>query len=374
MTAKILVLFGTRPEAIKLQPVVRALRDIPGTFETLAISTGQHREMLAETLAVFGLEPDGHLDVMTEGQDLFDVSTRVLEGLKETFSREKPDLVICQGDTTTTFMSALSAFYLRVPVAHVEAGLRSGDVYDPYPEEANRRSVSVYTRFHFAPTENSRDHLLREGIPHEHVYVTGNTVIDALYGVLAQDKRLPSELETDPSKKTVLITFHRRESFGEPIKRMCAAVRELAEKYEGRAEWIFPVHLNPNVRSVVRPALGDLPGVRLVNPQPYDVFARLMNQSYMILSDSGGVQEEATALGKPVLVLREKTERPEVMASGAGKLIGVKTDRIIKEASLLLDGGEAYEKMAKKSEAFGDGRASVKIAEILKAEHEQGIF
>jgi UDP-N-acetylglucosamine 2-epimerase (non-hydrolysing) len=364
---KILVLFGTRPEVIKLFPVIAALREDADAFDVRVISTGQHREMLEHTLADFGLAPDRHLDVMTAGQDLFDISVRVLDGLCAIYREESPDLVVCQGDTTTTFISALAAFYMRIVVAHVEAGLRSGDIFNPYPEEANRRAVSIFADHNFAPTEQAAQNLLAEGVPADRVFVTGNTVIDALYHVVAQDNPLPKELAVSSSKKLVLITFHRRESFGKPIKEMCAAVRELALAHPD-VQWVFPVHLNPNVRNIVFGALEYLDNVRLVNPQPYSTFVTLLARAHLVLSDSGGVQEEATALGKPVLVLRDKTERPEVMSAGNGRLIGVKKDEIIKHSTELLAGGESYRKMANRSTVFGDGTAAKQITAILKKE------
>lgn len=367
---KLLVVFGTRPEALKCFPVARAALDHPGCEAEVCI-TAQHREMVDGVIAMTGLPVHHDLDVMKPGQTLFDITTRVLDGMAGVLERSKPDAVIVQGDTTTAMAAAMAAFYKRIPVAHVEAGLRSHDIHSPFPEEMNRKVVGTVASWHFAPTPQARDNLLKEGTAPERVFVTGNTVIDTLLhfsGEIDRDEGLRAELGArfpflDPRKRMVLATAHRRENFDGGIHRICAALKALAAR--GDVQVVFPVHPNPNVRSVVDTELGGAENIHLIEPQNYLPFLYLQKQSTLIVSDSGGVQEEAPSLGKPVLVLRENTERPEGVEAGTALLVGTDTQAITTQAFRLLDDARAYESMAARHNPYGDGQAAQRIVEEL---------
>ena len=362
---KVLSCFGTRPEAVKMAPVVKEL-ERRSEFESKVVVTAQHREMLDQVLDLFGIQPDYDLDIMRENQSLFDVTTRALEGLGPVIEAESPDVLLVQGDTTTTFAAALAAFYLKVPVGHVEAGLRTYDKRHPFPEEINRQLTTVLADFHFAPTRLSKENLLKEGVPEERIFITGNTVIDALLSVVRDDYEFEGEelkKVGKGGKRLVLVTAHRRENWGEPLEEICRAIKELSEAHD--IEIVFSVHRNPRVREAVGKVLNACERVHLVEPLDYEPFVQLINASYLILTDSGGIQEEAPSLGKPVLVLREVTERPEGVEAGTVKVVGRSSARIVKEASCLLDYPEAYEAMAKAVNPYGDGHASERIVEIL---------
>jgi len=362
---KIATVFGTRPEAIKLAPVLQAL-DKRG-FDSVVIVTAQHREMLDQVLDLFSINPDYDLDIMLKKQDLFDISLNALQGLQSLLKKEKPDALLVQGDTTTTFIAALAAFYLKIKIGHIEAGLRTFDKDNPFPEEMNRQLTSRLTDFHFAPTDIAQKNLEREGIPTGNIFVTGNTVIDALLETVEDDysfKKPPLNNIDFINNKVVLVTAHRRESWGEPLQNICLAVKKLAEDYQD-IEAVFSVHLNPQVQQVARSVLDGIERVHLINPLDYELFVQLMNRSYLILTDSGGIQEEAPSLGKPVLVLREVTERPEAITAGTAKIVGRNTDRIVTEASLLLSNQNEYKKMAKAKNPYGDGKAAERIVDVL---------
>lgn len=371
-TQKLMVVFGTRPEAIKMAPVVSALKAVPG-FETIVTVTAQHRQMLDQVLDLFGIVPDEDLDVMQPGQTLPDLFSRILLGMSRVIEMRRPDLVLVHGDTSTTLATALAAFYARVPVAHVEAGLRTGDITAPWPEEANRRLVAPLTRFHFAPTSKAQSNLRHEGTPAETVHVTGNTVIDALLEVtdkIASEPALEADLSArfpflDPDKRLILVTGHRRENFGDGFEQICRALADLADR--GDTQIVYPVHLNPNVQEPVNRILSQHPAIRLIEPQDYLPFVYLMSRAYLILTDSGGIQEEAPSLGKPVLVMRDTTERPEAVEAGTVLLVGTERARILEEANRLLDDPEAYRVMSHAHNPYGDGRAAKRIAEILEA-------
>lgn len=370
VSKRVMVVFGTRPEAIKMAPVVAALRATPG-MEVIVAVTAQHRQMLDQVLDLFDLVPDEDLDLMTAGQTLPDLFGRILSGMSEVIARRRPDLVLVHGDTSTTFASALAAYYQRVPIGHVEAGLRTGNLYSPWPEEANRRLTAPLTALHFAPTTLSRDNLLAEGVAAGGLHITGNTVIDALLDVVRRvesDSSLRAELEArfpflDSRKHMVLVTGHRRENFGAGFEQVCIALRTLAER--GDVQVVYPVHLNPNVQEPVNRLLGGTEGVHLIAPQDYLPFVYLMMRSHLILTDSGGVQEEAPSLGKPVLVMRDNTERPEAVDAGTVRLVGTSVDRILTEATRLLDDPEAYAAMARALNPYGDGLAARRIADTI---------
>lgn len=366
---KVLFVFGTRPEAIKLAPVIQAMESQPDTFVTRVCVTAQHRSMLDQVLTTFGITPHHDLEVMQPGQDLFQVTTRCLERLQPVLEQEKPDWVVVQGDTTTTFVAALAAFYLGIRVGHVEAGLRTGDKRRPFPEEINRRLSSHLADLHFAPTARSRENLLREGIAEPAIHVTGNTVIDALFYIRERCANafpaIPG-LDAGNNRPLILITGHRRESFGEGFRRICTALRQIALR--GEADLVYPVHLNPNVQKPVRKILGDLPNVFLIEPMDYLPFVALMDRSYLILTDSGGIQEEGPSLGKPVLVLREVTERPEAVEAGTVKLVGTDPEKIVRETVRLFEDRGEYERMSRAHNPYGDGQASGRIARILAAQ------
>lgn len=367
---KIFVVCGTRPEAIKMAPVYFALKNNPGVDVSLCV-TGQHREMLDQVLELFELVPDYDLNVMSHGQDLTDVTAAILTGLRDLFGRCRPDRILVHGDTNTCLSASLAAYYAQIPVSHVEAGLRTYDIYSPWPEEANRQITSVIADKHYAPTKLSRDNLIKESVPDQNIVVTGNTVIDALLMIvdrLKVDDVLRSSVAKDfeflnGSKKLVLVTGHRRENFGDGFVEICKALSIIAKRDD--VEILYPVHMNPNVRGPVEEYLGGCNNVHLIEPLGYLPFVYLMNQSHHIITDSGGVQEEAPSLGKPVLVMRDTTERPEALEAGTVKLVGTNSEKIIEQSSKLLDDIDFYESMSKATNPYGDGAASTRISEDL---------
>ena len=377
---RVLVVFGTRPEAIKMAPVIEALERDP-LFDVRVCVTAQHREMLDQVLELFGIRPHYDLDIMRPDQTLFDVTRQVLSGMEGILREASPDLVLVHGDTTTTFATAMAAFYLGIDVGHVEAGLRTWNIRSPWPEEANRQLTARLSRFHFAPTEQSRENLLREQVPSGAIHVTGNTVIDALLRVREKIRTVP-ELEAeiragirgvpDPAifeAPFILVTGHRRENFGEGFRNICRALGEIARKHP-EVPIIYPVHLNPNVRRPVSEILGAVESVHLIEPLDYLSFVYLMDRSRLLLTDSGGIQEEAPSLGKPVLLMRETTERPEGVEAGTVTLVGTDPDRIVRETLRLLEDDEYYRRRSEAKNPYGDGRAAQRIAEILKKETE----
>ncbi|WP_018176943.1 non-hydrolyzing UDP-N-acetylglucosamine 2-epimerase [Thioalkalivibrio sp. AKL8] len=370
---RVLIVFGTRPEAIKMASVVQRLQEVPDVVARLCV-TGQHKEMLRQVLDLFGLRPDYDLAVMRPGQDLAGITSSVLTGVQQILAREQPDWVLVHGDTTTAFAAALAAYYQQIPVGHVEAGLRTGDPYSPWPEEMNRRLVGGLARLHFAPTEGAQVHLLREGVSSGQIRVTGNTVVDALLEVVERLRTNPSWSEQqlssldflDPSRRLIVVTGHRRESFGAGFERLCEALRLLGQRDD--VQVVYPVHLNPNVLGPVTEALGGQANVHLVEPMDYLPFVALLDRSYLVITDSGGIQEEAPSLGKPVLVTRETTERPEAVEAGTVRLVGTDTQRIVEEATRLLDDVDAYEAMAYAHNPYGDGKAAERIVNRLLEE------
>ena len=360
---RLLCVVGTRPEAIKMAPVIQALRREPWAVVRV-LATAQHREMLDQVLGLFGVRPDVDLDLMRPNQALADLTARMLEGVDRVLAEEEPQAVLAQGDTTTVLTTALACFYRRIPFGHVEAGLRTGDLAYPFPEEMNRTLAGRLARWHFAPTESARANLLREGIEPGAIHVTGNTVIDALLQMAARDEG--PGLELPESQRLLLVTAHRRENFGAPLQQICRALRALAEANPD-VHVLYPVHLNPNVSGTVYPALGSHPRITLCPPLDYLPFVAAMKRSHLILSDSGGVQEEAPALGKPVLVLRAETERPEAVAAGVVKLVGTDEATIVAEAQRLLDDQGAYRAMARGISPYGDGHAAERIVEVLRS-------
>ena len=366
---KILVVFGTRPEAIKLAPVIRELSSNQKDFITRVCVTAQHREMLDQVLAIFSIRTHHDLNIMQKGQSLEDVTSRVLLGMKEVLRKERPDMILVQGDTTTVMAAALAAFYAGIPVGHVEAGLRTWNKRSPFPEEMNRVIATHLSDLHFAPTRQSRKNLLREGIPPSQILVTGNTVIDALFHVRSTitgsrklfERTFPG---VDFSKRMILVTGHRRENFGEGFLSICRAIQTVARRHP-EAEIVYPVHLNPNVQKPVRSLLGRLSNVHLLDPQPYLPFVFLMDRCYLILTDSGGVQEEAPSLGKPVLVMRNHTERPEAVKAGTVRLVGTSSRKIVREIERLLTDRSAYLTMSRAHNPYGDGKASRRIVRAL---------
>lgn len=367
---RVLSVFGTRPEAIKMAPVVKALSDASGT-EGLVCVTAQHRHMLDQVLDLFEITPDADLDIMRPNQDLAHITTAVLEGVGNVLDDLKPDRILVHGDTTTTFAAALAAYYRKIPVGHVEAGLRTGDIYAPFPEEMNRRLADVITDMYFAPTEGARDNLLREGAPAERIFVTGNTVIDSLLHITSKlevDEKLRNDLDAghpflDPGQKLILVTGHRRENFGDGFENICHALAALGNRDD--VQVVYPVHLNPNVREPVMRILGNHDNVHLIEPAEYLPFIRLMQQSHIVITDSGGIQEEAPSLGKPVLVMRDVTERPEAVDAGTVKLVGTNQETIIAECTRLLDDDAAYETMSRSHNPYGDGHAANRIVEEI---------
>lgn len=380
---KIVLVFGTRPEAIKMAPLLKKLQNFPENFKPIVCVTGQHREMLDQVLKIFDITPDYDLNIMKQGQDLYDVTARVLLGMRDVLKMEKPDLVLVHGDTTTSTAAALAAFYLQIPIGHVEAGLRTHDIYSPWPEEINRQITSRIATYNFSPTSLSKQNLLAENIHSESIIVTGNTVIDALYIVvdkIKNDKYLDTSLgkslfeagydvdRLKNGKKIVLITGHRRENFGDGFISICKAIKVLAIKFPN-VDFVYPMHLNPNVRNPIHQVFGDdlsnIENMFFIEPLEYLSFVYLMEKSYVILTDSGGIQEEAPGLGKPVLVMRDTTERPEALEAGTVKLVGTNFNKILFEVSSLLDNQIYYEKMSKSTNPYGDGNACDKIIQFL---------
>ncbi|MFW9265725.1 non-hydrolyzing UDP-N-acetylglucosamine 2-epimerase [Pseudomonas sp. NR3] len=362
MTRKVLCIVGTRPEAIKMAPVIKALQ-AERNIVCRVLATAQHRALLDQVLEGFAITADLDLDIMRPDQSLATLTSRLLLELDGVLQSEKPDVVLAQGDTTTVMSAALACFYLRIPFGHVEAGLRTGDIFNPFPEEANRVIAGKLTRWHFAPTQRAVDNLLCEGVDASAVTLTGNTVIDALLMTAAQDCDL--DVPVDPGKRLVLVTSHRRENFGEPFQDICQALKRLAERNPG-IQILYPVHPNPNVKDVAYRLLGQTPNILLCAPLDYAPFIAAMKRSYLIISDSGGVQEEAPALGKPVLVLREETERPEAVDLGVVKLVGANRTTIVEQAQRLLDDPQAYQSMARGVSPYGDGKAAARIVEVLR--------
>lgn len=368
---KVLTVFGTRPEAIKMAPLVKALAD-EEEVEARVCVTAQHRQMLDQVLQLFDIVPDYDLDLMREGQTLGDLTSGILQSIGTVYDDWQPDAVLVHGDTTTTLAASLAAFYRYIPVGHVEAGLRTGNVWSPWPEELNRRVTDAVSSWLFAPTEQAKHNLFSEGAPGSQVVLTGNTVIDALLQVkrkLDHDASLAGSIAArypflDPSRRLILVTGHRRESFGEPFKHFCEALRQIALSHDD-VQLVYPVHLNPNVRTPVNAILSDQPNVHLIDPQDYLPFVYLMSKAYLIITDSGGIQEEAPALGKPVLVTRETTERPEAVRAGTARLVGTDTDRIVSEVRGLLDDRSQYVAMAHANNPYGDGHASERIVDAL---------
>lgn len=360
---KVMTVFGTRPEAIKMCPLVLEMRKHPDEIEPLVAVTAQHREMLDQVLHLFGITPDYDLNIMSAGQTLYDVTEKALRGLQKVLEEAKPDLVLVHGDTTTTFAGALAAFYAQIPVGHVEAGLRTGNKYSPFPEEMNRKLTGALADYHFAPTATSKANLLRENVPEVKITVTGNTVIDALKTTVKPDYRFDDDnlhKVLDSGKRLILMTTHRRENLGEPMRHVYKALCEVLRTHDD-VEAIFPVHKNPKVRQIVNEELGHLPQVHLIEPLDYQPFANLMARVDVVLTDSGGIQEEAPALGKPVLVLRDTTERPEAVTAGTVKLIGTAYEDVLRETNLLLDNPEHYRAMAEAVNPYGDGEACARI-------------
>lgn len=366
---KVMTVFGTRPEAIKMAPLVNELKNYE-EIKTIVCVTAQHRQMLDQVLDIFKIKPQFDLDIMQTRQTLVGITTRALEGLFNVVNKEKPDVVLVHGDTTTTFAGSLSAFYNHIKVGHVEAGLRTFDKYSPFPEEMNRRLTGVLTDYHFAPTENNRNNLLKEGVNPKKIYVTGNTVIDALKTTVKDNYRFADETlkKLDFSKRIILVTAHRRENWGEPLRQICMALKTLVLNYND-IEIVYPVHLNPAVQEVAKEILGGMERVHLISPLDVLELHNAMSRCYMVLTDSGGLQEEAPSLGKPVLVLRKETERPEAAVAGTVRIAGVEKDEIIRLSAQLLDNPDEYNKMAKAVNPYGDGNASRRIAKALLYEY-----
>lgn len=375
MIKKILIVFGTRPEAIKMAPLVQEFKKY-SEFDVKVCVTAQHRQMLDQVLEIFGIVPDYDLDIMRAGQDLYDLSSRILLKMRDVLDDFKPDMVFVHGDTTTASIASLAAFYKQIKVAHVEAGLRTGDIYSPFPEEINRQLVGIIASYHFAPTNLSKQNLIKENKSPENIVVTGNTVIDALFLLLERmqkdnalkDKILTSlstKYDTNRGKKIILVTGHRRENFGDGFINICEALKTLAIK-NPNIDIVYPVHLNPNVQEPVKKILSGIDNVRLIAPLEYGGFVYLMSMAHFIITDSGGIQEEAPSLGKPVLVMRNTTERPEAIEAGSVKLVGVDKKNIVSQAQILLDDDEIYQKMSQSRSPYGDGKASVKIVEFIK--------
>lgn len=370
---KVLLVFGTRPEAIKMAPLALQLKENNESFETKVCVTGQHRQMLDQVLELFNLTPDFDLNLMKPGQTLSDVTSGVLKGLEAVFEEWLPDVVLVHGDTATTFAASLAAYYHKVKIGHVEAGLRTGDIYSPWPEEANRKLTGALANYHFAPTQSSYNNLIKENINPENITITGNTVIDALLKVkekVETDHKIIADFKAqfsflDESKKLILVTGHRRENFGQGFLNICQALANIAQKYSD-VQIVYPVHLNPNVQKPVNELLSGISNIHLIAPQDYLPFVYLMNRSYLILTDSGGIQEEAPSLGKPVLVMRDTTERPEAVEAGTVKLVGTDADLIEKSVTDLLVNTELYKQMAEAHNPYGDGTACQQIIEFLK--------
>lgn len=367
---KILIVFGTRPEAIKMAPVVQALAADPAIDARVCV-TAQHRQMLDQVLELFSIRPEYDLDIMRPGQGLYDITSNVLLELRPVLEAFRPEVVLVHGDTTTTLAASLAAYYQQIAVGHVEAGLRTGNIYSPWPEEVNRKVTGAIATLHFAPTEKAAANLRAEGVPNDRIWITGNTVIDSLQHAVElirtqpeRERELAERFNLDPAKRMILVTGHRRESFGDGFERICIALARLAQRQD--VEIVYPVHLNPNVKGPVEANLGNLANVHLLAPQDYLPFVYLMDRSTIIITDSGGVQEEAPSLGKPVLVMRDTTERPEAVEAGTVRLVGTDVEAILSEASLLLDDAEAYAAMSRAHNPYGDGKAAGRILQALR--------
>ena len=373
-----MVVIGTRPEAIKLAPVIKKLQEHPKELEVITATTAQHRQMLDQVLEFFKITPSYDLDVMENNQTLSGITVKIIENFDPVMKREKPGWILIQGDTTTTFISALIGFYYKIRIGHIEAGLRTHNKYRPFPEEINRRLTSILTDFHFAPTQRAKSNLLSEGVPEENIFVTGNTVIDALFMTLEKLKKDKSKLQSlnsqfsflSSNSKFILVTVHRRENFGKSLQNICLALKEIIETNHD-VEIIYPVHLNPNVQEPVKTTLKDNQRIHLISQLDYQSFVWSMEKSYFILTDSGGIQEEAPSLGKPVLVLRQVTERPEAVKAGTVRLVGLDKDKVVREAQRLLDDETLYEKMSRATNPYGDGKASEKIVNVICKENKK---
>jgi UDP-N-acetylglucosamine 2-epimerase (non-hydrolysing) len=370
-TKNVLIVIGTRPEAIKMAPIIHVLRE-KQNFKTIVCATGQHRQMLDQVLNIFKITPNFDLNIMTTNQSLSDITCAVLKKVTKIVEKATPDIVLVQGDTTTTMATCLAAYYHKITVGHVEAGLRTGNIYSPWPEEINRKIATAIATYHFAPTDRARKNLIDEHVPAEKIFVTGNTVVDALQYVtkkINSDTRLRTQLLSqfsyiDPHKKLILVTGHRRENFGDGFKNICQAIATISKRKD--VQIIYPVHLNPNVKIPVESMLSGLPNVNLIDPLDYVPFVYLMSQAYLILTDSGGVQEEAPSLGKPVLVMRNATERPEIIESGAGIVVGTSCEKIVSEVNELLNNQDKHSKMSFIHNPYGDGKASIRIVDKLE--------
>lgn len=363
---KVMTIFGTRPEAIKMAPLVKKM-EATKEIESIVCVTAQHREMLDMVLDLFKVKADYDLNIMKHGQTIADINVSILKGLEKVFEEARPDIVLVHGDTSTTFMGALASFYQKIIVGHVEAGLRSGNMYSPYPEEMNRRLTGVLSNYHFAPTISNYNNLINEGVAEENIFVTGNTVIDALLQVINPDYIFENELLNNidyKGKKVIVMTCHRRENWGEPMVNIFKAVKEIAQKHR-EVEIIYPVHLNPSIRALAGEMLGGLQNIHLIEPLDYEPFANLLNKAYLVITDSGGIQEEAPALGKPILVLREETERPEAVEAGTVRVVGVNQKKIVDEMEELICNDNSYKKMSNAVNPYGDGKACERIIQTL---------
>ena len=364
---KVMTVFGTRPEAIKMAPVVLELKKYPDLITPIVAVTAQHRDMLDQVLNLFNIKPDYDLNIMAQGQTLFDITTKAMNGLNEVLSKEKPDIVLVHGDTTTTFAGALAAYYHETAVGHVEAGLRTYNKYSPFPEELNRKLTGVIADLHFAPTDTASGNLKAEGTKEDKIFVTGNTVIDALHKTVTDDFKFDDEKLANidyENKRIILVTTHRRENLGEPMRHVYKALKDIVNEFDD-VEIVFPVHKNPKVREVVNEELGNIEAVHLIDPLDYEPFANLMHRAFLVLTDSGGIQEEAPSLGKPVLVLRDTTERPEAVKAGTVKLIGTERQKVYEETKYLLTDHDEYQRMANTCNPYGDGKASKRIIEAI---------
>lgn len=364
---KVMTVFGTRPEAIKMAPVVLELKKYPDLITPIVAVTAQHRDMLDQVLNLFNIKPDYDLNIMAQGQTLFDITTKAMNGLNEVLSKEKPDIVLVHGDTTTTFAGALAAYYHETAVGHVEAGLRTYNKYSPFPEEMNRKLTGAIADLHFAPTDTASSNLKAEGTKEDKIFVTGNTVIDALHKTVTDDFKFDDEKLANidyENKRIILVTTHRRENLGEPMRHVYKALKDIVNEFDD-VEIVFPVHKNPKVREVVNEELGNIKAVHLIDPLDYEPFANLMHRAFLVLTDSGGIQEEAPSLGKPVLVLRDTTERPEAVKAGTVKLIGTERQKVYEETKYLLTDHDEYQRMANTCNPYGDGKASKRIIEAI---------
>lgn len=366
MKIKVMTVFGTRPEGIKMAPIIKAMEEV-SEIESIVCVTAQHRDMLDQVLNLFKIKPHYDLNIFKPGQTLTEITVRALEGLESVIKKEKPDILLVQGDTTTVFSGALAAFYQKVKIGHVEAGLRSGNLYSPYPEEANRKLTGILADFHFAPTDINKENLLKEGYPEDKIFITGNTVIDALKYAVKEDFQFEDSLLDNidySNKRVILLTSHRRENIGRPMENIFTAVNDISNKYEDVIV-VFPIHLNPKVREIAHKVFHDNIKVHLIEPLDYEPFTNLMAKSHLVVTDSGGLQEEAPSLGKPVLVVREETERPEGIEAGTAKLLGTSYENIYKALDLLLSNPQEYNKMANAVNPYGDGKASERIVDII---------